>query len=476
MDPQPWSASDLRRAILAGDRSVESAVRDSLERVEQQNAGLGAFITVDAERALERARILDARGDRAGALFGLPVALKDNICLRGMETTAGSRILKGYVPPYSAAAAERLESAGAVVIGKTNCDEFAMGSSTEHSAFGPARNPWDRERTPGGSSGGSAAAVAAGLVPLALGSDTGGSVRQPAALCGVVGGKPTYGLVSRYGLIAFASSLDQIGPLAGSVRDAALLHDAIAGPDARDSTSVTADVPAAMSRLDEPPRHMKIGVPRHLLERGVDPEITAAFESAVGVFASLGVPAAAVELPHSAYAIAVYYLVATAEASSNLARYDGVRYGLRVSASPVDQMYARTRSAGFGSEVKRRLMLGTYALSAGYYDAFYLKAQQVRQLIRRDFDLAFANVDAIVLPTSPIPAFKLGERLDDPLQMYLADVFTVGASLAGLPAVSIPCGLTTGRLPVGLQIIGRAFEDATVYQLASAFERATPAR
>lgn len=472
MEPKSWPSADLRSAIRRGDRTVQSVVTDALGRIADANARLGAFITVDAERALERARMLDRSEDRSGALFGVPAALKDNICLRGMQTTAGSRILQGFVPPYSATTAERLEAAGAVIVGKTNCDEFAMGSSTEHSAFGPARNPWDTTRTPGGSSGGSAAAVAAGLVPLALGSDTGGSVRQPAALCGVVGGKPTYGLVSRYGLIAFASSLDQIGPLAGSVGDAAMLHDVIAGPDARDSTCANHSVPGATSKLDVAPAGLKIGVPRHLLERGVDAEVAAAFDAALATFSSIGVPAVTVELPNSAYAIAVYYLVATAEASSNLARYDGVRYGLRVPGSPVDEMYSRTRSAGFGAEVKRRLMLGTYALSAGYYEAFYLKAQKVRQLIRRDFDEAFAHVDAIVLPTSPTPAFRLGERLDDPLQMYLADVFTVGASLAGLPAVSLPCGLTAGRLPVGLQIIGRAWEDAAVYQLASAFERA----
>ena len=407
----------------------------------------------------------------------MPVALKDNLCVSGMPTTAGSRILEGYRPPYSATVVERLEAAGAVILGKTNCDEFAMGSSTEHSAFGPSKNPWDPTRTPGGSSGGSAVAVAAGFTPIALGSDTGGSVRQPAALCGIVGLKPTYGRVSRYGLIAFASSLDQVSPFARTVADAALVADVIGGADPHDATCAAREAPACASRLGQDINGMRVGVPRHLLERGVDPEVAAAFDAAILTLESLGASVSTVELPHSDYSIPVYYLVATAEASSNLARYDGVRYGFRApGASTLGEVYAATRHAGFGAEVKRRIMLGTYALSAGYYDAFYLKAQQVRTLIRRDFEQALRQVDVIALPTSPTPAFRLGERLEDPLQMYLADVFTVGASLAGLPAISVPCGTTRQPLPIGLQLTGRAWEDATVCQIAAAFERAAPSR
>ena len=474
MDARLLTAVETRSAIQRGDLTAEAAVSDALARIAARDAELRSFITLDADRAMERARSLDRSPLRNGSLFGVPVALKDNLCVRGMKTTAGSRILGDYRPPYDATVVERLEAEGAVIVGKTNCDEFAMGSSTEHSAFGPSRNPWDPDRTPGGSSGGSAVAVAAGFVPVALGSDTGGSVRQPAALCGIVGAKPTYGRVSRYGLIAFASSLDQIGPFARSVADAALVQDVIGGPDARDATCAARESARCDSRLDERVSKLTIGVPRHLLEQGVDAEVLASFDDAVARLEAAGATVTAVDLPHSKFAIAVYYLVATAEASSNLARYDGVRYGRRAAdAATLAEVYTRTRSQGFGAEVKRRLMLGTYALSAGYYDAYYLKAQQVRTLIRRDFETVFRKVDAVALPTSPTPAFKLGERLEDPLQMYLADVFTVGASLSGLPAISVPCGLTAGRLPIGLQIIGRAWEDATVYHVASAFERLT---
>ncbi|HXT70639.1 MAG TPA: Asp-tRNA(Asn)/Glu-tRNA(Gln) amidotransferase subunit GatA [Vicinamibacterales bacterium] len=476
MDLRSLSAHDLRAAIERGETSAEAAVQSALDAIAAEDRKLHAFLTVAGDRALARARQLDTSGDRRGRLHGVPVALKDNLCVRGMKTTAGSRILGDYAPPYNATAVERLEAEGAVVIGKTNCDEFAMGSSTEHSAFGPSRNPWDPERIPGGSSGGSAVSVAARFTPIALGSDTGGSVRQPAALCGVVGAKPTYGRVSRYGLLAFASSLDQIGPFARTVADAALVQDVIDGPDPRDATCGTHAAAPCSSKIDRGVEGLRIGVPRHLLERGVDAEVSAAFERALSALAASGASVRAVELTHSEHAIAVYYLVATAEASSNLARYDGVRYGARVEGGSLAALYAGTRSRGFGAEVKRRLMLGTYALSAGYYDAYYLKAQQVRTLIRRDFERAFEHVDAIALPTSPTPAFKLGERLDDPLQMYLADVFTVGPSLAGLPAISVPCGLTAGRLPVGLQITGRAWDDATVYQIAAAFERTNEGR
>jgi aspartyl-tRNA(Asn)/glutamyl-tRNA(Gln) amidotransferase subunit A len=473
---RPPTAIELRSAIERGDTTAKQNVEQALSRIAADEPRFHAFITVDAERALARAHALDRAPKPFGALHGVPIALKDNLCVRGMRTTAGSRILGDYAPPYDATVVERLEAAGAIIVGKTNCDEFAMGSSTEHSAFGPSRNPVDTERTPGGSSGGSAVAVAAGFVPVALGSDTGGSVRQPAALCGIVGAKPTYGRVSRFGLIAFASSLDQISPFAGTVADAALVQDVIAGPDARDATCSSMPAASCSSTLTEDVTRLRIGVPRHLLERGVDPEVSRAFDSAVATLAERGSTVETVELPHSEYAIAVYYLVATAEASSNLARYDGVRYGLRAEgASSLAALYAATRSRGFGAEVKRRLMLGTYALSAGYYDAYYRKAQQVRTLIRQDFERAFARVDVVLMPTSPTPAFRLGERLEDPLQMYLADVFTVGASLAGLPAISVPCGLTAGKLPIGLQIIGRAWEDATVYQVAAAFERAAAA-
>jgi aspartyl-tRNA(Asn)/glutamyl-tRNA(Gln) amidotransferase subunit A len=382
-------------------------------------------------------------------------------------------MLDGYSPPYDAAVVERLEAAGAVIVGKTNCDEFAMGSSTENSAFGPTRNPWALDRTPGGSSGGSAAAVAARMVPLALGSDTGGSIRQPAGHCGVVGFKPSYGRVSRYGLLAFASSLDQIGPVATSVDDAALAFQVIAGHDPRDATSVCGpaqgEVPAR-----EDLRGVKVGVPRALFREGVDEEVLTAFETSLDTLRDQGAVLMDVTLPHTAHAIPVYYIVATAEASSNLARYDGVRYGFRAKgATTLKEMYERTRGEGFGREVKRRIVLGTYVLSAGYYDAYYLKAQQVRTLVARDFDTAFQQADVIAMPTSPTAAFPLGERTEDPLRMYLADIFTVSANLAGLPAISMPCGFTSERLPVGLQFIGRAMHDEMVLGVAGAFERAT---
>ena len=477
---RPFSARDVREAIGSGRASAVEVCRAALDRIAAVDPALGAFRVVAAERALARAADLDARP--AGSdlpLVGVPVALKDNICTRGVTTTAASRMLADYVPPYDAAVVERLEAAGAVIIGKTNCDEFAMGSSTENSAFGPTRNPWGLDRTPGGSSGGSAAAVAARLVPLALGSDTGGSIRQPAALCGVVGFKPSYGRVSRYGLIAFASSLDQIGPLATTVADAAVAMDVLAGHDPRDSTSSRAAVPGFARALEEAEaggnlRGVRVGVPRDLFAEGVDADVMAAFDAALDVARDRGAEIVDVALPYSAQAIPVYYIVATAEASSNLARYDGVRYGFRAgdSRSLVD-MYERTRGAGFGREVKRRIILGTYVLSAGYYDAYYLKAQQVRTLIRRDHDAAFARVDVIAMPTSPTAAFALGERTEDPVRMYLSDVFTVSANLAGLPAVTVPCGFTGDHLPIGLQFTGRAMDDAIVLRAADAFERAT---
>jgi aspartyl-tRNA(Asn)/glutamyl-tRNA(Gln) amidotransferase subunit A len=409
-------------------------------------------------------------------LVGVPVALKDNICTRRMPTTASSRVLEGYRPPYDAAVVERLESAGAVIVGKTNCDEFAMGSSTENSAYGVTRNPWNPERIPGGSSGGSAAAVAARLVPLALGSDTGGSIRQPAALCGVTGLKPTYGRVSRYGLLAFASSLDQIGPITACVEDAALAASVLAGHDPRDATSVASAVPDLTGAATESSLNgLRIGVPRSLIAEGVEPDVLSAVLQALDVLANRGATLVDVDLPHSRHGIAAYYLIATAEASSNLARYDGVRYGVRARSGErtLTEMYEHTRGEGFGAEVKRRIMLGTYVLSAGYYDAYYRKAQQIRTLISRDYDAAFEQADVIALPTSPTAAFPLGERTDDPVLMYLADVFTVGANLAGVPALTVPCGFTAAGLPVGLQLTARKMDETTVLRAAAAYERAT---
>jgi aspartyl-tRNA(Asn)/glutamyl-tRNA(Gln) amidotransferase subunit A len=466
--------ADITGAIRSGRASAVEVCRTFLDRIHQHDAGLHAFLTVTADAALARAADLDRRRAEWNgmALLGVPVALKDNICTQGVATTAGSKLLEGYKPPYQATVVERLLAAGAVLVGKTNCDEFAMGSSTENSAFGLTRNPWALDRTPGGSSGGSAAAVAARMVPAALGSDTGGSIRQPAALCGVVGVKPTYGRVSRYGLIAFASSLDQIGTFAATVPDAAIALKAIAGHDPRDATSSPDDVPDYLESLTGNIRALRIGVPRALLTAGADPEVMGAFERALARLAHEGATIADVALPHGGLAVAVYYLIATAEASSNLSRFDGVRYGYRTPhADSLGTMYDRTRDEGFGAEVKRRIMLGTYVLSAGYYEAYYRKAQQVRTLIRRDYDAAFETVDVIAMPTSPTPAFPLGERVGDPLKMYLADVFTIGANLAGLPAVSVPCGLTAGRLPVGLQFTARAMDDATALRAADACER-----
>jgi aspartyl-tRNA(Asn)/glutamyl-tRNA(Gln) amidotransferase subunit A len=470
------NARAIRDAVSAGRASATEVCRAALDRIERTDGGIHAFHTVAAEQALARAADLDRRRAELSALplLGVPVAVKDNICTRGIRTTAGSRILGGYVPPYDAGVIERLHAAGAVIVGKTNCDEFAMGSSTENSAFGVTRNPWSPDRVPGGSSGGSAAAVAARQVPLALGSDTGGSIRQPAALCGVVGLKPTYGTVSRYGLIAFASSLDQIGPIATSVADAALALSVIAGHDPRDATSLP-DAPSLATAAGGL-KGLRIGVPRSLVGEGVDADVRSAFDTAIDLLREHGAHIFDVELPHSAHAIPVYYLVATAEASSNLARYDGVRYGFRAkdAGESLGEMYDRTREQGFGPEVKRRIMLGTYVLSAGYKDAYYLKAQQVRTLIRRDYDAAFERVDVIAMPTSPTPAFPLGERVSDPVRMYLADVFTVGANLAGVPAISVPCGLSPGRLPIGLQLTGPQLGDATVLRAAAAFERVVP--
>jgi aspartyl-tRNA(Asn)/glutamyl-tRNA(Gln) amidotransferase subunit A len=478
------SALEIRQAVRAGARSAAEVCRDALSGIERAQPHLGAFNTVTADRALARAEIIDRHRaewiDRP--LAGVPVALKDNLCTQGVRTTASSRILEHFVPPFDATAVARLEAAGAIVVGKTNCDEFAMGSSNENSAFGPARNPWATDRIPGGSSGGSAVAVAADLVPLSLGSDTGGSVRLPAALCGVVGLKPTYGRVSRFGLLAYASSLDQIGPISRTAADAALALSVIAGHDPADATSSTRPVPDYVAALTGDIRGLRIGVPTLLEDRatatGVDPEVAAAFSSALDTLVAQGAVLETIALETTSAAIPAYYVVATAEASSNLARYDGVRYGFRApSAGGRDDlrtMYRRSRALGFGTEVKRRIMLGTYVLSAGYYDAYYLKAQQVRTLIRRDYERAFEAVDVIAMPTSPTPAFKIGERVDDPVHMYLADVFTVSANMAGLPAISVPCGFTADGLPIGLQLTGRAFDEGTLLRTADAYERVTP--
>ena len=470
------SARALAQQIRTGEMTAVAACEASLAAIKTLEPVLSAFNTVMAERALDRARALDGAGSAMGPLHGVPIALKDNMSTAGVPTTASSKILSGYVPPYDATVVARLEAAGAIIIGKTNLDEFAMGSSTENSALGPTRNAWDATRTPGGSSGGSATAVAARMVPLALGSDTGGSIRQPAALSGIVGFKPSYGRVSRYGLLAFASSLDQIGPLALTAEDAALTFQVIGGADPRDATTSPEPMPDALGALTGDVKDLRIGVPRAFLGDGVDAEVLTAFNAAMQTLQGRGAALVDIELPHAAYGIPVYYLICTAEASSNLARYDGVRYGYRAPLGKDDglrQMYERTRDEGFGAEVKRRLMLGTYVLSAGYYDAYYLKAQQVRTLLRQDHDRAFEHVDLIATPTTPTPAFTLGEKISDPLQMYLNDIFTVSANLTGLPAISLPCGFSAARLPIGLQLTARMFDEATLLRAADAYQRDT---
>jgi len=467
--------SSIQQALRARRVSACELVQEALRVARQENPKTNAYLLLAEERAMEAASRVDAalaRGEDPGPLAGVPVAVKDNIVTRGVRTTCGSRLLEKFIPPYDATAVERLERAGAVVLGKTNCDEFAMGSSNENSAFGPVRNPVAPDRVPGGSSGGSAAVVAQGTAVAALGSDTGGSIRQPASFCGVVGLSPTYGRVSRYGLVAFASSLDRIGPLARNVRDAALLLQAIAGRDERDSTSAFAPVPDYAASMTGEVRGLRVGLPREYFEQ-LTSDTAAQMEKARALLERLGCELRDISLPHTPYAIPCYYIVCTAEASSNLARYDGVRYTWRApQAETLAEMYAQTRGQGFGAECKRRIMLGTYVLSAGYYDAYYLKAQKVRTLITRDFLAAFEQVDLIATPVSPFPAFRLGEKLDDPLQMYLSDIFTITASLAGLPAMSVPCGATAEGLPVGLQLIGPHFGEPALFRLGEAFERA----
>jgi aspartyl-tRNA(Asn)/glutamyl-tRNA(Gln) amidotransferase subunit A len=466
--PIDMGIAELARAYRAGETTPEAVVRELLDRIDRMDPRIGAFLEVYRDEALEEARRLGERPpEDASALWGVPVAIKDNICVKGKRTTCASRILEDYRPPYDATVIRRLREAGAVILGKTNLDEFAMGSSTENSAFRITRNPWDLERAPGGSSGGSAAAVAARMAPAALGTDTGGSIRQPASFCGVVGMKPTYGRVSRYGLVAFASSLDQIGPMTRSVEDAALLLEGIAGPDERDATSLDAPVERWRDELDRGPEG-----PRDFLGEGMDRTVEANFEGLLEKLAAEGVEVVEASLPHARLAVACYYIVANAEASSNLARYDGVKYGHRAeSASNLRELYTRTRGEGFGEEVKRRILLGTYVLSAGYYDAYYLQAQKVRSLIQRDFARAFGQCHVILMPTSPTPAFRLGERLQDPLAMYLSDVFTIPPNLAGLPALSVPSGLSPEGLPLGVQVVGPALGEGTVLRAARVVER-----
>ncbi|MBI3826255.1 MAG: Asp-tRNA(Asn)/Glu-tRNA(Gln) amidotransferase subunit GatA [Candidatus Rokubacteria bacterium] len=466
----------LAAAYRAGEATPSQATEAYLARIAALDTRVGGYLTVTAEAARAAARAADARlaaRRPLGPLDGVPLALKDVFCTRGVTTTCGSRILEGFVPPYDATVAERLAAAGAVMLGKTNMDEFAMGSSTEHSAFKPTRNPWDLSRVPGGSSGGSAAAVAGDLAAAALGTDTGGSIRQPAAFCGTVGLKPTYGRVSRYGLIAFASSLDHPGPITKDVRDTALLLGAIAGHDPRDATSVPEPVPDYVAALDGSVAGLRLGVPREYFTEGLDPEIARAVREALEVLRGLGATTTEISLPTTDYGLAVYYIIAPAEASSNLARYDGVKYGLRVPGRDLIDMSSATRAAGFGAEVKRRIMLGTYVLSAGYYDAYYGRAQKVRTLVKRDFEQAFAAVDLIVAPTTPGVAFKHGEK-EDPLAMYLNDVFTVPVDLAGIPAISVRGGFSATGLPIGLQLIAPAFEEARLLRAAHAYEQATP--
>ena len=474
---RPRTLSALRDEIATGRAKSVDLASTYYERIAAINPQLNVYLNLTRDRALEQATRIDdmaAKGEPLPPLAGIPVGIKDVLVMRGAPATAGSKILEGYHPPYDATVVAKLEAAGAVLLGKINCDEFAMGSSNENSAYGPVRNPHDRERVPGGSSGGSAAAVAANLAVATLGSDTGGSIRQPASFCGVVGVLPTYGRVSRYGLIAFASSLDRVGPFAASVRDAATIVGVIAGHDPCDATSSTAPVPDYAAESDRPVEGLRIGIPAEYFGEGLDPEVRAAIEQGIAALEAAGCKTMPVSLPHTRYAIPAYYLVATAEASANLARFDGVRYGYRSAKSDtLSAMYCHSRDEGFGAEVKRRILLGTYALSAGYYDAYYLKAQKVRTLIRRDFEKVFANHDVIVTPTAPTTAFRIGEKTSDPLQMYLSDIFTISINLAGLPGLSLPCGFDAAGLPIGLQIVGRPFEEETVFRAAHAYEQAT---
>lgn len=491
MEIYELTARELQEKIKKKEISSEEVVNTFYKKIDEVEKNIHSFITLTKKEALEQAKRIDEKiknNQPSGELAGIPIAIKDNLCIQGIRTTCGSKILENYLAPYDATVIEKLRKADAIFIGKTNMDEFAMGSSTETSYFGVTCNPENPEYIPGGSSGGSAAAVAAKEVPFALGSDTGGSIRQPASCCGIVGLKPTYGRVSRYGLVAFASSLDQIGPLARDVYDCALLLKIIAGYDEKDSTSVDLPVPDYLKELEksEKIKGLKAGLPKEYFIEGIEPEVEKAVKEAAQVLAKLGAEIIEISLPHTEYAVATYYLIAPSEASANLARYDGVRYGYRspfpsaraqgegtIPRSPLEETYEKTRGEGFGQEVKRRIMLGTYALSAGYYDAYYLKALKVRTLIKKDFEEAFKKVDVILTPTAPTPAFKLGEKLDDPLKMYLSDIFTISANLAGLPGISIPCGYTGGstHLPIGLQILGKPFAEETILKVAYIYEQ-----
>ncbi len=478
IEPATLSIHEAQTLLRKGGLSSAELTQTYLDRIAAWDSKIKAYLTVTAEQALEEALEADnrrARGEEP-PLLGIPLAYKDALCTHGVETTCGSKILAGYRPPYTATAIKRLKAQGAVMLGKTNMDEFAMGSSTENSAYGITRNPWDTERVPGGSSGGSAASVAAQMALGALGSDTGGSIRQPASLCGIVGIRPSYGRVSRYGLIAFASSLDQIGPLARSVFDAAILLQAIAGHDKHDSTTLklpVPDYPAILSGAGTSLKLLRVGVPTEYFIEGIEPDVESAVRAAINQLADLGAEIIPISLPHTEFALPVYYLIAPAEASANLARFDGIRYGPRVDAGSVWDTYCQTRGHGFGSEVKRRIMLGTYALSAGYYDAYYLKAQKVRTLIKRDFDEAFEKIDVIACPTSPTTAFRIGERIDAPLKMYLSDILTLAASIAGVCGISVPCGFDRDGLPIGLQLIGPAFAEERILQVAHAYQQTT---
>jgi aspartyl-tRNA(Asn)/glutamyl-tRNA(Gln) amidotransferase subunit A len=470
-----WTVASVHEALLAKKTSARELAQEFYAQIEQRNPELNAFLALCPDRAYAQADRVDAivaQGKPLGRLAGVPVAIKDVISTEGVRTTCGSKILEDYTPPYDATAIERLERAGAVIMGKTNCDEFAMGSSNENSAYGPVRNPIALDRVPGGSSGGSAAAVAAGLSVVALGTDTGGSIRQPGAYCGVPAMMPTYGRVSRYGLIAFASSLDRIGPFATNITDAATVMSVIAGHDSNDSTSAALAVPEYAAEIEKPVAGLRIGIPEDYFGAGLDAEVKNKMQAGITLLERHGCKRVPLKMPHTDYAIATYYVIATAEASSNLARYDGVRYGLRVQGNTLMEMYRKTRERGFGPEVKRRIMLGTYALSSGYYDAYYLRAQKVRSLIARDFAEAFKKVDAIITPTAPTAAFRLGEKTADPLEMYLADIYTVTGSLAGVPGISVPCGKSAAGLPIGMQIFGSHFGEARILQLARGFEKA----
>ena len=477
MESASLTIHELSGKLKRGEVKATEIVNSVLRRIDVVDPQIRAYLTVVREDALHRAKDLDRKiqsRQEIHPLTGIPLAVKDNLCTRKLHTTCSSRILGNFIPPYNATVIRSLHEAGAIIIGKTNMDEFAMGSSTENSGIAVTRNPWDPDRIPGGSSGGSAAAVAADLCAGALGSDTGGSIRQPAAMCGVVGLKPTYGRVSRYGLVAFASSLDQIGPLTRDVRDCAILMNVIAGHDPLDSTSASVSVPDYTGALTGSIHGLRVGIPGQYFIEGMDQEVEGAVRESITVLEKLGASTVEIQLPHTPYAVATYYILATAEASANLARYDGVKYGYRTARKrDLLEMYTETRHEGFGPEVKRRIMLGTYALSAGYYDAYYRKAQCVRTLIKQDFDKAFRSVDVIVTPTAPTAAFRIGEKTQDPLQMYLSDIFTISVNLAGIPAISIPCGFTSEKLPVGLQILGRPFDEATLLRTAHAFEQAT---